>query len=121
MAENMSTVIGKDSIFTGKVEVSNSLRVDGSVKGEIVSKETVVIGPTGRLEGDLTSKCSIIAGQVIGNVTAEDKVELQAKALLQGDLKTRGLVIEQGAVFQGACRMQAENVVSERKPVTVEA
>lgn len=120
MAENMDTVIGKDSTFTGKVEVTSSLRVDGTVKGEIISHETVVIGPTGRVEGDVTAKNSVIAGQVIGNVTAQEKVELQAKALLQGDLKTKGLVIEQGAIFQGACRMKEGEAIPKKEIVDAE-
>ena len=121
MAENMNTVIGKDSTLTGKIEVSTSLRVDGKIKGEIVSQETVVIGPTGVVEGDVTSKTCVIAGKVIGNVTAQEKVELQAKALLQGDMKTKGLVIEQGAVFQGSCRMEEDGAVPKKEPAPVKA
>lgn len=121
MAENMNTVIGKDSNFTGKVEVSSSLRVDGKVKGEIVSQETVVIGPTGVVEGNITSKSCVIAGRVIGNVSAPDKVELQAKSLLQGDLKTKGLVIEQGAVFQGSCTMREGDSASKKESVSADA
>jgi len=121
MAENMNTVIGKDSTITGKVEVTSSIRVDGNVKGEIISHETVVIGPTGRVEGDVTSKASVIAGQVVGNVNAQEKVELQAKSLLQGDLKTKGLVIEQGAIFQGACWMKEADVVPKKETVEAKA
>jgi len=106
MADNMNTVIGKDCTFSGTIEVTGSLRVDGFVKGEVKSKETVVIGPTGKVEGDVIAKNSVVSGEVTGNINAEDKVELQAKAILQGDLKTKSLVIEQGAVFQGACRMK---------------
>ena len=117
MAENMNTVIGKDSTFTGTVEVTGSLRIDGCVKGEVNSGDTVVIGPTGRIEGDVISKNSILAGKVIGNIAAEEKVELQAKAVLQGDLKTKSLVIEQGAIFQGSCIMKEERAVAKSEPV----
>jgi cytoskeletal protein CcmA (bactofilin family) len=117
MAESMNTLLGKDATLNGSLEVAGSLRVDGFVKGTVISRETVVVGPTGRIEGDITSKVSTIAGQVIGNVIAEERVELQAKAVLQGDLKTKGLVIEQGAVFHGACRMKTEGSVTESEPV----
>ncbi len=121
MAENTNTVLGKDSSMTGTIEVTGSLRIDGFVKGEVISKETVVIGPTGKVEGDVKSKLVVISGQVIGNVAAEDKVELQAKSLLQGDLRTKGLVIEQGAVFQGACRMKEDVVVPKKELQHVKA
>jgi cytoskeletal protein CcmA (bactofilin family) len=116
MAENTNTVIGKECSITGKLEVNGPLRVDGNVKGEVVSKETVVVGATGKVEGDIKSKTAVISGQVLGNVYAEDKVELQAKSLLEGDLKTKGLVIEHGAIFQGACRMKADDSVPLPQP-----
>jgi len=121
MAENTSTVLGKDSSLTGTIEVTGSLRIDGVVKGEVISKETVVIGSTGKVEGDIRSKQVVISGQVLGNVAADDKVELQAKSLLQGDLHTKGLVIEQGAVFQGACRMKEDVTAPKKEPHTIKS
>jgi len=106
MADNISTVIGKDCVFSGTAEVTGSLRVDGSIKGEIKSKETVVIGSTGVVEGDITAKLAVISGRIVGNVHATEKIELQNKAILQGDLQTKSLVIEEGAVFEGASRMK---------------
>jgi cytoskeletal protein CcmA (bactofilin family) len=117
MAENMTTVLGKEATITGKLEVTTSLRVDGIVKGEVIAQETIVIGATGKVEGDVTSKTCVVAGQVLGNVMAQEKVELQAKSLLQGDLKTKSLVIEQGAIFQGACRMKEGEVAPKKAPV----
>lgn len=121
MAENMTTVLGKEATITGKLEVTTSLRVDGNVKGEVVAQETLVIGNTGKVEGDVTAKNCVVAGQVLGNVMAQEKVELQAKSLLQGDLKTKSLVIEQGAVFQGACRMKEGEVAPRKAPVEAKA
>jgi len=119
MAENMNTVIGKDATITGTVEVTGAVRVDGCVKGKVISRESVVVGPTGTIEGDISAKTSVIAGQVTGNVTAEEKVELQAKALLNGDLRTKSLVIEQGAVFEGACRMKDGEPVHKGEPAKI--
>jgi len=106
MAESMSTVIGKDAKLTGTIEVAGSLRIDGYIKGKVVSSETVVIGTTGKVEGDVDAKNGTIAGTVTGNVTVTEKVELQTQAVLYGDLKTTALVIEQGATFDGACCMK---------------
>jgi len=106
MADNISTVIGKDCVFSGTAEVTGSLRIDGTIKGEVKSKETVVIGATGTVEGDITAKHAVVAGKIVGNILAADKIELQTKAILQGDLQTKSLVIEEGAVFEGASRMK---------------
>ena len=61
---------------------------------------------TGQVEADIEAQTSIIAGHVIGNVQCTEKIELQAKCEMDGDLKTKSLVIEQGAVFCGACNMK---------------
>lgn len=102
----MNTIIGKDTVITGTLDVKGALRVDGQVKGKIICSDCVTVGATGQVEADVEAQASIIAGQVHGNVVCTDKIELQAKCEMDGDLKTKSLVIEQGAVFCGACNMK---------------
>lgn len=102
----MNTIIGKDTVITGTLDVKGALRVDGSVKGKIISSDCVTIGATGTVEADIEADTAIIAGHLIGNVHCSEKIELQAKCEMDGDLKTKSLVIEQGAVFCGACNMK---------------
>jgi cytoskeletal protein CcmA (bactofilin family) len=102
----MNTIIGKDTLITGTVDVKGALKVDGSVKGKIICSDCVTVGSTGLVEADIESNTAIIAGHMIGNVNTSDKVELQAKCELEGDIKTKSLVIEQGATFCGSCNMK---------------
>ena len=102
----MNTIIGKDTIITGTLDVKGALRVDGQVKGKIICTDCVTIGATGHVEADIEAQTSIIAGHVTGNVACTEKIELQAKCEMDGDLKTKSLVIEQGAIFCGACHMK---------------
>jgi len=102
----MDTIIGKDTLITGTIDVKGALRVDGTIKGKIICSDCVTVGATGMVEADIESNTAIIAGHMIGNVETVDKVELQAKCELEGDIKTKSLVIEQGAVFCGACNMK---------------
>lgn len=106
MAENLSTIIGKDSLFTGTMEVKGTLRVDGRIKGKIICDETISIGVTGEVEADIDAKIVVVAGTVVGNIHTSDKIEMQAKAKVLGDLITKGIVIEQGAIFHGSCQMK---------------
>ena len=106
MAENLSTIIGKDSVFTGDMEVRGTLRVDGRIKGRIVCDETVSIGATGEVEAEIDAKMVIVAGTVVGNIRTSDKIEMQAKAKVLGDVSTKNIVIEQGAIFHGSCQMK---------------
>lgn len=102
----MNTIIGKDTLITGTVDVKGALRVDGTVKGKIICTDCVTVGATGLIEADIDSNTAVIAGRMVGNVETADKIELQAKCELEGDIKTKSLVIEQGAMFCGACNMK---------------
>ncbi len=125
MPENLSTIIGKDSTFTGTLEIKGALRVDGKIKGKIISDETVTIGNTGEVEADIDAKIVVVSGTVIGNIHSSDKTEMQAKAKVIGDLVTKSIVIEQGAIFQGSCQMKGlkeldqkpDNKILEKKPL----
>ena len=102
----MNTIIGKDTIITGTLDIKGELRVDGTVKGKIISSDCVTIGATGVVEAEIEAESAIIAGRMIGNVVTNEKIELQAKCEMEGDLRTKSLIIEQGAVFCGACNMK---------------
>lgn len=102
----MNTIIGKDTIINGTLEIKGALRVDGTVKGKIISSDCVTIGSTGYVEADIESASAIIAGRMNGNIVTSEKIELQAKCEMDGDLKTKSLVIEQGATFCGSCNMK---------------
>ncbi len=102
----MNTIIGKDTTFTGTLDVKGSLRVDGTVKGKVLCTDCVTVGSSGLVEADIEAETAVVAGRMHGNVLAREKMELQAKCEMEGDIKAKSLVIEQGAVFCGACNMK---------------
>jgi cytoskeletal protein CcmA (bactofilin family) len=102
----MNTIIGKDTTITGTVDVKGSLRIDGAVNGKVICSDCVTIGATGTVEAEVEAATAVVAGKLHGNVCTTEKIELQAKCEMEGDLKTKSLVIEQGAVFCGACNMK---------------
>ncbi|KAA3636143.1 MAG: polymer-forming cytoskeletal protein [Calditrichaeota bacterium] len=102
----MNTIIGKDTVINGTLDIKGALRVDGTVKGKINCSDCVTVGSTGIVEAEIEAESAIIAGRMLGNVVTTETIELQAKCEMEGDLKTKSLVIEQGAVFCGACNMK---------------
>ncbi len=102
----MNTIIGKDATFTGTLDVKGSVRVDGTVKGKVICSDTVTVGTGGCVEADIESQTAVIVGKLTGNINASEKIELQAKSDVEGDIKTKSLVVEQGAVFCGSCSMK---------------
>jgi cytoskeletal protein CcmA (bactofilin family) len=103
---HMNTIIGKDTVINGEMNIEGALRVDGTVKGKIVCSDCVTLGATGLVEADIEANTAIIAGRMVGNIQTAEKIELQAKCEMEGDIKTKSLIIEQGAVFCGACNMK---------------
>lgn len=103
--KGLYTMIGEGTTFEGKITVPHSIRIDGTMKGKMETTETLTVGNTGVIEADIVAKSAIIAGRVVGNLSVEDRVELEAQASLVGDLKTRDLIINEGATFHGNCSM----------------
>ena len=102
----MNTIIGKDTVITGTLDVKGALRVDGTVRGKIICSDCVTVGSTGLVEADIESGTAVIAGRMKGNILSSEKIELQTKCEMEGDIKAKSLVIEEGAIFCGACNMK---------------
>jgi cytoskeletal protein CcmA (bactofilin family) len=102
----MSGFIDKDSEFTGELRFQEMLRIDGILKGKIMSGHTLIVGETGDVDADIEVRQISINGRVKGNVTAKERAEIFANGSFTGKLVTPKLVIEEGAFFQGSCQME---------------
>ncbi len=110
--------IGKSVIIKGELSGSEDLYLDGEVEGNIdLHDHNLVIGPNGRVRANVQAKDVVIHGKVDGNVTGVDKVELKKSAMLNGDINTLRIVIEDGAFFKGAIDIRkAEGKVESARP-----
>lgn len=102
--------ITKLTEITGNIITENDIRIDGQIKGNIVSHSRVVVGKAGNIEGNIECANCDIWGVVKGNVTVKEVLTLKETANLVGDMKTNKLVIEQNATFLGNCTMTQENI-----------
>lgn len=103
--KGLYTILGEGTTFEGAIFVPHNLRIDGSLNGRVETTEVFHVGASGVVEADVKAKSAIIAGKIVGNVTVEDRVELEPNSSLVGDLRARDLVINEGAVFHGNCSM----------------
>ena len=102
---NLNTIIGKGSSIDGTMKVNSTLRVDGRVKGNVTTTDSLVLGKDGVINGEVVVRNAIIGGKLKGKLTASGKVVLEAKSVFNGELKTTKLVIDEGAIFEGNCSM----------------
>lgn len=104
-SKGLYTMLGEGTVLEGSLRVPHSIRIDGTLKGKIDTAEMLTVGSTGLVEADMKAKSAVIGGKVVGNLIADDRVELEANSSLVGDLRTRDLIINEGAVFHGNCSM----------------
>jgi cytoskeletal protein CcmA (bactofilin family) len=100
-----ATVISKGVRIEGKLSCSGNIRLDGEVQGDISSEGIVIIGENGKVNGQINADSITIGGRVAGTVRAKDKVVLEAKANLKGDIITKIFMVEAGAIFNGNTKM----------------
>lgn len=105
-AKGLLTLIGEGTSFQGTIVVPHSMRIDGGFKGKIEVNENITIGASGIVEADIKAKSAIIVGRVVGNLHIDDRVEIKGTASVVGDLRTRELIIDEGAIFHGNCNME---------------
>ena len=105
LSHEVSTILDKDSTFEGKMTFEGCVLINGKFKGEIFSDGVLIVGEGGVVEGQIEIGQIEIKGEVRGNITAKDKIEINAPAVVQGDIAAPSLIIKEGAVFEGNCSM----------------
>lgn len=95
--------IGTD--ITGDIKSNGDIRIDGSLTGNLITKGKVVIGPTGKVNGEVNCKNSEVSGLIEGRITVGQLLSLKASSKIVGEIITSKLAIEPGALFTGTCKM----------------
>lgn len=114
---NNISQIGAGTEIQGEINCAGDLRIDGVVTGTVVVKGKVVIGDAGRVEGEVSCKNGDISGYMKGKIKVLELLALKGTSRLEGDITTKKLSIEPGAVFSGTCQMgEAEPAPRTGKP-----
>jgi cytoskeletal protein CcmA (bactofilin family) len=98
-------LISNGTDITGDVKSNGDIRIDGSLTGNLSTKGKVVIGPTGRIKGEVNCKNSEVSGIIEGKISVGQLLNLKASSKIFGDIATAKLAIEPGARFTGNCNM----------------
>jgi len=110
----MYNALTNGSKIIGKIVADSDFRIDGIVEGDITCTGKVIIGQTGFLKGSISCVNAEILGTVEGNILVNDTLTLRRTAIITGDVKTKILMVEPDAVFNGTCSMKED--VAVKKP-----
>jgi cytoskeletal protein CcmA (bactofilin family) len=105
--EKLESFIGANSQFKGDIDTKGTLRIDGSLEGN-VNADWVILGEKASLKGDVSARGIIVGGKIEGNLRAKEIVEIKPKGQICGDIQTSKLTILEGGIFDGRSTMTKE-------------
>src|SRR5215210_7216213 len=107
--------VGNGTTLTGEANFKGMLRVDGGLSGRVASADgTLIVSTNGRVDANVEVAVAQIYGTVNGDITATKRIEMGRTAKVTGNIQTPTLAIEQGAIFEGSCRMVQPKEQSEK-------
>ncbi|MEY3240843.1 MAG: hypothetical protein RIR11_2281 [Bacteroidota bacterium] len=95
----------KGTTVEGTIRCDSDIRIDGTIRGKLICKSKVIIGPTGVIEGDITCQNAVIEGRFKGNLSVTELLNVRETAEIDGDIATGKLLVQSGAKFNVACKM----------------
>ena len=98
--------LGPGSHFEGKMAFDEIVRLDGAFRGEITSRDTLIVGETADIQAQVIVGTLIISGKLRGNIKAVTRVEMRAPAQIDGDVETPSLIVEEGVIWNGQLVMK---------------
>jgi cytoskeletal protein CcmA (bactofilin family) len=116
-SENWTGFIDQGVKVEGRLELAGIFRIDGVVKGTILSERTLILGENSKVEGQIEGNAVSIEGHFEGTIVAKGRVEIHDKAVVTGEIHTPCLVLQPGAVFDGTCHMLSTAAAS--KTITI--
>ncbi|MFW5998432.1 MAG: bactofilin family protein [Bacillota bacterium] len=102
--DKMETVLGEGTDINGNINTKGSLRIEGKFEGEIKAEGDLYVGESGLVDSEVKAKKVVIAGEIKGNITATEKIELLSKGKIRGNIVTDILKVEEGATFIGSSK-----------------
>jgi cytoskeletal protein CcmA (bactofilin family) len=114
--QEFPTVLGPDASFKGEMSFEKGLRLQGRFEGKINTAGRLHIAKEAKMQADVEAGAIMVEGEVRGNLTANDRIELKQSARYEGDLLATKLIVDEGAVFHGHVTVGPDAVKGDGKP-----
>lgn len=102
---NAVNLLSEGTVIVGDIKTQNDIRIDGIIKGKIITSGRLVVGNTAKIEGNVDCANVDVLGVIIGDIQASGTVSLKAPAKVIGNISTAVIAIEPGVLFNGNCQM----------------
>ncbi|HXJ11335.1 MAG TPA: polymer-forming cytoskeletal protein [Candidatus Limnocylindrales bacterium] len=120
-SEEWTGFIDQGVSLEGTLTLTGTFRIDGHVKGNIISEQTVILGENAKVEGQIEGNRVVISGHFDGVIFARGRVEIQPKGVVTGEVHSPCLVIDPGGIFDGRCHMLAASDASAGVTIPIRA
>jgi cytoskeletal protein CcmA (bactofilin family) len=108
-AGEITALLGRGTEFEGRLVFEGVVRIDGQFRGDIFSRDTLILGPDSRVEAQIDADVVLIAGYVEGEIRATTRVEIHPTGYVRGSVLAPVFKIEEGGMFDGTTQMQADS------------
>ncbi len=108
----LETILGSGSELKGELCAQGTVRIDGFMDGD-VRAESVIVGESGRILGNVKARSVVVGGRVDGNIDADEIAELKEKSHVSGEIRAARLSVSEGAVFDGQSRMRGDSAADD--------
>jgi len=119
--EEWTGFIDQGVSLEGTLTLTGTFRIDGHVKGNIISEQTVILGENAKVEGQIEGNRVVISGHFDGVIFARGRVEIQPKGVVTGEVHSPCMVIDPGGIFDGRCHMLAASDASAGITIPIRA
>jgi cytoskeletal protein CcmA (bactofilin family) len=120
-SEEWTGFIDQGVTLEGTLQLKGTFRINGSVKGNIISEQTVILGEDAKVEGQIEGNRVVIAGRFDGVIFARGRVEIEAKGVVTGEVHSPCMVIDPGGIFDGSCHMLASSDAASGVTIPIRA
>jgi cytoskeletal protein CcmA (bactofilin family) len=114
--QEFSTILGPDASFKGELTFEKGMRLIGKFEGKVTTPGRVHVAREAKMNADVDAGAIVVEGEVHGNLSAQDRIELKNSARYEGDLRASKLVVDEGAVFSGHVSVGPESVKNATPP-----
>ncbi|HHV73172.1 MULTISPECIES: polymer-forming cytoskeletal protein [unclassified Thermoanaerobacterium] len=103
--DKIDTIIGKNTKIEGNISSQGTMRIDGLVTGKVEVEGNLIVGENSKIEADIKADNISVSGEIVGNLTIKNQVQITSTGKVYGDIEVQNLIIDEGAIFDGKCKM----------------